>query len=381
MAENRIVIVSNDVVPGSEMPVAAPGLRAYGLADGLAAHGLKAEIVMVSGPVDRQWNGEVPTPTRAGTMILGADRLHDYLAARRPVTVIITNSNQIDHFEKLPGITMVLDFFAPKMLELTYRDNEFPLETFAALRERKKRAIEKADGFIVNGRKKVPYFLAWIMQVDRDLRETELGVVPMAVPGHFVERKYEPPIRLVNAGYLQGWSHHGAWVGVLRHVLDQGGFELHTLTPPHWGRPEPEEPSESIIELVTHPTVVSHSPLRFEEFQSFLASADVSIDLFDWSWEREYAMVTRTVVALACGVPVIHPPFTEVSPVIAEHDAGWLVDPGDEEALESTLLAIRDRPEAVRRKAENARKAWETTFEPGAATGDLARIIRTLSGL
>jgi hypothetical protein len=289
------------------------------------------------------------------------------------------NSNQIDRIEKVPGMTIILDFFAPKMLELTYRDEEFPWETFAALRERKKRAIEKADGFIINGRKKVPYFLAWITQVDRDLRDTELGVVPMAIPNHFIEREYGRSTRLVNAGYLQGWSQHGAWVAVLRRVLDKGGFELHALTPPHWGRLESESPSASFTELATHPAVFTHSPLRFGEFQSFLAEADVAIDLFDWSWEREYAMVTRTVVALACGVPVIHPPFTEVSPVIAEHDAGWLIDPTDEAGLETTLLSVKDQPEELQRKAANARRAWAATFAPTTATFELARMIRTLS--
>ncbi|MGA7271397.1 MAG: hypothetical protein WB239_10025, partial [Acidimicrobiia bacterium] len=354
MTNPHVVIVSNDVIPGSGMPVAAPGLRAYGLAQGLKAHGDQAEIVVVSAPVDRQWQGDMPPPTTPGAMVLPTETLPDYLDSRRPVVVVITNSNQIDHIPEGPDVSVVLDFFAPKMLELTYRDDELDIEAFRFLRERKKRAIERADAYIVNGHKKVPYFLAWIIQADRDLRTTELGVVPMGVPSKFIDKEPSGPVKLVNAGYLQGWSQHGKWMDVLRQVLDNGGFELHALTPPHWGRPV-DLVSEVAEELGAHPAVRTYDALRFEDFQDFLARADVSVDLFDWSWEREYAMVTRTVVALACGVPVIHPPFTEVSPIIAEYDAGWLVDPDDEQGFESTLKSLVNDPGEIARKAANAR--------------------------
>lgn len=377
MVAPHIVIVSNDVVPGSEMPVAAPGLRAFGMAHGLAAHGMQAEVVVVSGPVEKSWQGGVPPPTQPGTIILPPNRLTEYLESRRPAIAVISNSNQIDHIEKRPGISIVLDFFAPKMLELAYRDDELPIDVLRALRERKKRAIAKADAFIVNGHKKIPYFLAWILQVDRDVREADLAVVPMAVPGKFLDRAPGSPIRLVNAGYLQGWSQHGAWLNIVRRMVDSEAFELHLLTPQHWGRPEPQ--SAEVEKLAAHESVMSHAALRFNDFQEFLAQADVSIDLFDWSWEREYAMVTRTVVALACGVPVIHPPFTEVAAVIAQYDAGWLVDPHDGAALESTLEQIRDHPDEVARKTANARTAWANVFEPRVATVELARVLRRLT--
>jgi len=380
MDQTHVVIVSNDVVPGSAMPVAAPGLRAFGLAEGLRAHGWTTEIVVVSSTVERQWRGVIPPPTQPGTKVLPETRLTEYLSTRRPVIAVITNSNQIDQIEKLPGISLVLDFFAPKMLELSYASDELDVKTLRELRERKIRAINTADAFIVNGAKKIPYFLAWILQTDRDLRECEIGVVPMAIPAGVVEVKKGPGLRLVNAGYLQGWSHHGRWVRVLEKVLDHADVELHVLTPPHWGQPKSTLLSTTIENLVAHPSVKTHRAMRFSDFQRFVAQADVSIDMFDWSWEREYAMVTRTVVALAAGVPVIHPPFTEVSPVIAEFDAGWLIDPEDEAGLEDTLTSLREDRDQLSSKADNAREAWRKVFEPRLATRALDGIVKRLHG-
>lgn len=375
---SNVVVISNDIVPGSEMPVAAPGLRALCLAEGLRAHGVPAEIVVVSGPVSRQWQGEILPPARPGTVILPADRLSEYLRVRTPGVAVLSNSNQIDHIEKAPGVSLVLDFFAPKMLELTYSDDNVDMRALGHLRERKIRAVEMADAFIVNGAKKVPYFLVWILQTDRDLREVELGVVPMPMSQGAERDEPSHPLRLVNAGYLQGWSQHGAWIRVLRRVLDQGGMELRLLAPSHWGQPNATRPSDTIEALASHPAVRISGALRFTESQEFIAQADVSIDLFDWSWEREYAMVTRSVVALASGVSVIHPPFTEVSPVIEEFDAGWLIDPKEEAALEGTLKSLRDNPEEVAKKAEHAKESWRNVFEPKVATTELARIIHDM---
>ena len=57
--------------------------------------------------------------------------------------------------------------------------------------------------------------------------------------------------------------------------------------------------------------------LASDALRDVIADADIAIDLFPWSPERELAMVTRSVVALASATPVIHPPFTEVSDLVA----------------------------------------------------------------
>jgi hypothetical protein len=286
----------------------------------------------------------------------------------------------VDHLRPIQGVRYVLDFFAPKMLETLYQHGEgYPRDELAALRRRKIRAIELADAFIVNGKKKLPYFLAWMLQADRDVRTLPVEVVNMCAPVSFSGEAgpVGSGVRFAVAGYLQSWSTLGSWVKVVERQLERPGMRLDLLLPWHWGgaAERSHESRADLDRLERNGSVTTHGPMTFSEFQAFLSKIDVSIDLFQHNLEREYAMVTRSVISLACGVPVIHPPFTEVSPMIAEYDAGWLIDPPDTKALEDVISGILDDPDLVRRKKENARALASEVLDPAVAVKPLLRIM------
>ncbi len=382
-AGKKVFIISNDIVPSLGMPVAAPGLRVFGLAEGLRANGAQVKTLVVKGFVERQWarfGRSVPHPTAPNTEVVGATKLNRYLETNAPATVIIVNSNQVDNLKPIPGIKYVMDFFAPKMLEMLYHHSgEYPGEEIKALRLRKIRAIKLADAFIVNGAKKLPYFLAWMLQADRDVRNLPVEVVNMCAPLAFsgtVHASEEGAVRFAVAGYLHSWSTLGGWVEVLERHLGRPGVSLDLMVPWHWSSREYEHESRGDLDrLEANESVTAHGPMAFSEFQKFLSGVDVAIDLFEHNLEREYAMVTRSIIALACGVPVLHPPFTEVSPMIAEYDAGWLVDPADTEALEAVISGIIEDPEGLTRKKQNARALAAAVIDPVAAVKPLVRII------
>jgi hypothetical protein len=382
----QVFVVSNDIVPGLAMPVAAPGLRAFGLAEGLRANGVKVKTLVVRGIVDSQWfrfGKSVPPPAGPDTEFVPARKLSRYLKANAPAVAILINSNQVDHLRPIEGVRYVLDFFAPKMLEMLYQHGEeYPREELGRLRRRKIRAIELADAFIVNGAKKVPYFLAWLLQTDRDVRRLPIEVVNMCAPPTWSGDAgiAEGIVRFAVAGYLQSWSTLGGWVGVVERHLKRPEMSLDLLLPWHWGGGGAQRSHASrsdLDRLEQHASVTTHGPMNFSEFLRFLSSVDVSIDLFQHNLEREYAMVTRSIISLACGVPVIHPPFTEVSPMIAEYDAGWLVDPPDTAALEKVISRVLDDPEVVRRKQENARMLALEVLNPRVAVEPLMRIMES----
>jgi len=382
-AGRQVFVISNDIVPGLGMPVAAPGLRAFGLAEGLRANGVRMKMLVTRGFVERQWmrlGRSVLYPTAHDTEIVGASSLARYLKAHAPAVAILINSNQVDHLRPIEGVRYVLDFFAPKMLEELYHHGEgYPGEDLKRLRERKLRAIKLADAFICNGRKKVPYFLAWMLQADRDVRSVPLDVVSMCVPLSWSgEPGGDEGVRLAVAGYLHSWSTLGNWVEVLERRLDRPGVRLDLLVPWHWGAGRSHASRDDLDRISRHPSVTTHGTMNFSGFQRFLSTVDVTIDLFQHNLEREYAMVTRSVVSLACGVPVIHPPFTEVSPMIAEYDAGWLVDPLDSRTLGVVLDEIIEDPGAVRRKTKNARTLASAILDPAEAVKPLVKILETL---
>jgi glycosyltransferase involved in cell wall biosynthesis len=383
VVEEKVFILSNDVVPSLGMPVAAPGLRAFGLAEGLRANGVKVKTLVTRGFTDRQWlrfGRSVPHPTAPHAEVVSARRLARYLETNAPAVAVLINSNQVDHLRPIRGVRYVLDFFAPKMLETLYQHGEgYPRDELAALRRRKIRAIELADAFIVNGKKKLPYFLAWMLQADRDVRTLPVEVVNMCAPVSFSGEAgpVGSGVRFAVAGYLQSWSTLGSWVKVVERQLERPGMRLDLLLPWHWGgaAERSHESRADLDRLERNGSVTTHGPMTFSEFQAFLSKIDVSIDLFQHNLEREYAMVTRSVISLACGVPVIHPPFTEVSPMIAEYDAGWLIDPPDTKALEDVIGGILDDPDLVRRKKENARALASEVLDPAVAVKPLLRIM------
>lgn len=383
MVDEKVFILSNDVVPSLGMPVAAPGLRAFGLAEGLRANGVKVKTLVTRGFTDRQWlrfGRSVPHPTAPHAEVVSARRLARYLETNAPAVAVLINSNQVDHLRPIRGVRYVLDFFAPKMLETLYQHGEgYPRDELAALRRRKIRAIELADAFIVNGKKKLPYFLAWMLQADRDVRTLPVEVVNMCAPVSFSGEAgpVGSGVRFAVAGYLQSWSTLGSWVKVVERQLERPGMRLDLLLPWHWGgaAERSHESRADLDRLERNGSVTTHGPMTYSEFQAFLSKIDVSIDLFQHNLEREYAMVTRSVISLACGVPVIHPPFTEVSPMIAEYDAGWLIDPPDTKALEDVIGGILDDPDLVRRKKENARALASEVLDPAVAVKPLLRIM------
>ncbi len=383
MVDEKVFILSNDVVPSLGMPVAAPGLRAFGLAEGLRANGVKVKTLVTRGFTDRQWlrfGRSVPHPTAPHAEVVSARRLARYLETNAPAVAVLINSNQVDHLRPIRGVRYVLDFFAPKMLETLYQHGEgYPRDELAALRRRKIQAIELADAFIVNGKKKLPYFLAWMLQADRDIRSLPVEVVNMCAPVSFSGEAGPAGsgVRFAVAGYLQSWSTLGSWVKVVERKLERPGMRLDLLLPWHWGgaAERSHESRADLDRLERNGSVTTHGPMTYSEFQAFLSKIDVSIDLFQHNLEREYAMVTRSVISLACGVPVIHPPFTEVSPMIAEYDAGWLIDPPDTKALEDVIGGILDDPDLVRRKKENARALASEVLDPAVAVKPLLRIM------
>ena len=105
--------------------------------------------------------------------------------------------------------------------------------------------------------------------------------------------------------------------------------------------------------------------------------AHLAVDLFPRTPEREYAMVTRTVVALASGLPVIHPPFTEVSPLIEGFGAGWLLEAEDHTGLSEVLTAIGADRTVLQARARGARRLAAERLEPGAAVTPLVEILES----
>ena len=385
-----VYIVSNDVVPDMGMTVSAPGLRSRGLAAGLRHHGFQVTEIVPEGSVVDRWRGDVPPPRPPGVVTLAGGELAGFLTTRAPAVVIIINSNQVAALPDSEDLPLIVDLFAPRILEVACQSDRYPQAQIAAMRTRDIQAMTRGDSFIVNGAKKLPFYLAWLLQTDRNPLSVQMDVVPMPMTGNFDEtpgmghsptpdRRDPPdrPVRAVSAGYLQGWSRPGPWYQMVSEAVARHGAEFHVAVVPRSDIGDGLNGSTDDLNHFDHPSVTTHGGMLYEDYRRFMRAKDVAIDLFAYTLERPYAMVTRTVGAIASGLPVIHVPWTETAAYIEEYDAGWLVDPGDTARLEHVLAEALGDHDLRRHKADNARRLWRAVFDPIVATAPLVEQVRT----
>jgi hypothetical protein len=365
----RIAVLANDVIPGMGLPVAAPGLRAWGLALGLRAHGHDVHVLIDRRVAGIGWGNRAstvpPGAPRGASLVAPADvtryvRTHDIEA------LVVTNSNHVGTLGDLGRCHLVFDFFAPKMLELgEHADTEERAQQLAALEARKLAALGRSDLVIVNGAKKLDYVASWTARAGKP--EVPTVVVNPPVPPVEPAPLDDGRVHAIVSGYIQPWSRPGAWLDGIRPYLRDGSIVLHLMLSPHWGQGERAELPEELRQLQRSEVAVTHRVRDFADFRAFISRCHLSIDVFERNPERELAMVTRTITTLSCGVPAVHVPFTEVSDLMRRYDAGWLVEPDDVEAMEHAFGAALD-PATLAKARAGARSLAREVLEPAAAT-------------
>jgi hypothetical protein len=382
------LVVSNDVIPAFGVPVAAPGIRAAGLAEGLRAAGHEVELTVPASIIEQVWTGPTPPTPPPGVSIVDPVELADFIAARQFSHVAFTNANMAPHLQPTPGTTYIFDMFAPKILELlssgrTDRD----WEKDAA---KKERAMALADHVWVNGRRKIGYALGWLLRpsVERirtekmgkrrlitgdPMRHVSLVEMPVPLPDGVEVRAADhgasTPLRVGVAGYVQRWSALDD-VSPAQHIPLELGHEVHMMAPTHWGGSGPETSTDSPFD---HPMLTTHrGPLDYPSFARWVQSMDVVADAFEQSAERTMAMITRSAVALRFGVPIVHGVDSEISDLIREYDAGWVVPPSDHGAWKAALTEAA-MPELLLAKQRGAVRLSEERFSPKAALADAAK--------
>ena len=373
-----IVVVSNDLLPGMGVPASAPGMRAVGLAAGLKDNGFET-IITVPKHRMNQFPG-VPgsgLTVPPGAIVLPYGKLRQFLDTVRPQATIICNSNYYEDIESADTGALVFDFFAPKILEgMAGGQNA---EQLSQLKSRKLRALDKADLVIVNGKKKLAYAREWLSQSLSKKTFPPLEVVNMCFPWPTSEgNELTPGMSVVVAGYYQQWLDYGDKFSQLHDALESIP-ELHlTLLIPRLSQ-EVIDRTPQLGECLDHKRTRSVRAMLFEDYCRLIRRHDLFLDYFGETEERKLAMVTRSVVALGLGIPVIHPSFTEVSPIISRFDAGWIMEGAKERELFDLLVRLAQNPAELVERRSAAKVLSSTELSPKAATQSLALALRELT--
>lgn len=376
---DEVVVMANDVVPGMGLPVAAPGLRAAGIAAGLRLLGHAVTVVVDSHVLRKASPRPVPSPRPPGVIILSARQAGDLVRTRRPRAVVLTNSNHFEAIGEVGPTARVFDFFAPKVLELEQQPDGDRDAALAALRARKLAALGQCDAVVINGEKKVDYVAGWLTRAGRTPRDVPTVQLPTPLDLTTCAAPAQGPLHVTVGGYLQPWSRPAAWVEDVRPLLLDGSLVLHLMVATHWGGGGLQALPASFAELASARGVVRHGLAEYGDFRRVVSSCHVSVDVFERNPERELAMVTRTLVALSCGVPVIHVPFTETGPLIERHGAGWLVDDADVGAVARLLRAAMADRGLLERGRAGAESLGRETLRPDVATRGLHELLGRLS--
>lgn len=258
---------------------------------------------------------------------------------------------------------LVLDFIAPRPLEQLF---EGPGSLAGELRQLKL-VLRKCDLLLVGNQLQHHLLIVPMLDAGFDLRkQLPIRVVPLAgrthkSPGSDPEHD---GWTLVSGGISWPWRkgtpywreisrfHRSLPQNSARLVLLGGQYPLH----------ESFEDSELDFEV--------EALLPYEQFSDFLnQTAHIGLELAESNIERLYSQSFRSLEFLRHGLPLICNRYLPIAPMVARHNAGWLVD-GPEELL-ALLEKIYADPADWRIKSNNALQLVREEMNPELAVKPL----------
>ena len=360
-----MLVVANDGLPYPGCPVSGSGLRAWGLGQGLASRGHDVQFAM---PESAAGPG---LPDGADGPLLYADAgLTDVIEDARPDVVVFQHWIRVLATEKL-DVPVALDLHGPLLIEAAFqRRADADMSELARV---KTEAFQRADFVSCAGEKQRQYFLPWLILAGGDPTTESIAVVPVSLAPDAPEHVWDADeTSFVYGGMFLPWQDPTLGLETLVSVLDaEGRGRLDFFGAPH---PQFEmalgvfDQLEARLRRSDRVDVRGLRP-RDELIEHYRRSS-VALDVMSRNNERELAFTTRTVEYLWCGLPVVYHDYGELSPMIGEYEAGWIVAPDDAAVLEKTFRSILHDPDEVRRRGQNAQRLarerlnWERAIDP-----------------
>lgn len=365
--KRRVLVITPEPLPLPEQATTGAGLRAWGLAMGLRARGFDAVVASCNVAfADVYLSGQLLLPDYV--RMFQRHRVDLLLDTVKPEVVILQHWGMAHEVPEL-DVPLVIDLAGPHLLERHFWGSPDLLRDAEA----KLAALRRADFVVCSGRYQRHYFYAWLVLAGFDLRQSQVPIIPFSVPprdqlpsGGDRERH-----SFVYGGMLLAWQDPSR---ALRIVVDEiehaGQGRLHIYTGVH---PVLDASANHLAELTNdlrgHSCVEFHGIVPFHKLLEEYSRYEVALDLMAWNPERELAFTTRTMIYLACGLPVIHNDFSEVAELLRQHGGGWTVSPDDEAGLRRLCRAVlHDECELAPARAAALALAekftWEKTIEP-----------------
>lgn len=364
-AENRtILIVTSQPLPAEDRPTTGGALRAWALGQALKGCGF---TVHYSVPFDESSENSEHREYAHQVSDLGA-----IIASVAPDVVLFCNWGLAVEAAEC-AMPTVIDMNGSLILENHFRGRRRQLDDCLAKIE----AIGKADYLLAGSAEQRDYLLGWCLMAGISPEKIRIGVVPFSLSPDCPAATPAQPGEFVMAGYAWPWLRSEERLRQLCRVLEEsqkGHLDIYCGKSPYVDNFQHEnsakdEGGEDLREL--SPRLTLHAPVSFPVLGEKLARGGVAVDLWAVNAERELAVSSRVIAYLWAGLPVLTNSGTVLGRLIERYQAGWIVDPLDDDALArivGEILALD--PTMLARYRENSRRlfldhfCWAKTITP-----------------
>jgi glycosyltransferase involved in cell wall biosynthesis len=373
----QVLLISPDVLPVGEIPASGSGIRAWALGKGLESMGHHVHFTMPA-PAFRGREDQVPHEYFEGAWT--PDNLQSIVDATVPDVIVSCGWPNLNWTDRA-SVPVAVDLTGPHLLERAYQGyRDVPTNA-----DEKIRSLARGDYFTCIGERQKYYFQAWLAQAGVSVIDLSknLSVIPYSVdpdlPAHYWPDDWSgTDVHFVYGGIFLPWQNPASALLTVASTLedrDTGLLEIiggrHPFYPISTGEYGP------LIERLSTASHVRMTPLLpHDELVQRYTRAHVAVDVMVPNAERELAFPSRTVHYFWCGLPVIHPAYSEVAGHIREYEAGWVVPHDDPEALRRVVESILADPSEARRRGENAQRLARDRFAWDHTIGTLEQFVR-----
>ena len=370
----KVLFVTCEMLPFPGKPVCGGGIRVWGLGQGIAAAGheviysLPAELVS---PDDS-------LPDSILTNAHEPEKLNELIIQIMPDLVIIEQWGLATYIENLK-IPLAIDLHGPLSLENAFKTGG----NFLSDALTKINALAKADFLICPGQLQKRYFYTWFLMAGVDPLEAKIAVVPVGMPPDMPQKQTPEHPSLVYGGVTWPWIDPFPGLKIAGRAVSKkkdASFELFIQSPPLLNN----HPLYSINKNILQSYDDKLSGLDGVEIKPFIphdelidhyTKATAAFDLYRRNQERELAVTTRTVEYMWAGLPVIYANYAELARPIEQYDAGWIVDPDDEKAINKAVDEVLNDPQLAQSKGRNAQKLVKENYTWKASVKELLPLI------
>ena len=346
---NKIILFSTELLPMGDVPATGWGVRGKGIYESLKGCGFD----MYYAPLKNAIEGKDNLPSEITELAFDKKNVDDIIKDISPDVIIFSpwpSASELDQTD----IPVVIDLGGPIILENLF----IPDWDIIHPTESKIEALSKGDFFIVGNKRQKYYYLLWLILAGLDLKTNPMCVVPITLSTDLPEHSDDCYDKFVTGGVFYPWQNPFNAINAVVKGLDEAGsgkLKIYRGKHPTWNQfPDIFKDPEDYI---TKSNRIEYADIiPYEKLLEDYRNQGVAVDLFDANFERELAAPNRTLTYLWCGLPVIVSRYFEISEDIEEYDAGWAVDPSDEDQIINIVKSILEDLDIVKVKSMNAQR-------------------------